>query len=108
VRLIGVPPQPNPAWSSEAPDPATSSAPWRVYNIGSSEPIEVLEFMSLIEKEMGKYAKRELLPMQPGEVIETYADCADLERVVGFRPRTPIKEGVRQFVQWFREFHDLG
>jgi UDP-glucuronate 4-epimerase len=108
VRLIGIPPQPNPVWPSEAPDPATSSAPWRVYNIGSSEPIEVLEFVSLIEKEMGKSAKRELLPMQPGEVIETYADCADLERVVGFRPRTPIEEGVRRFVQWFREFHDLG
>jgi UDP-glucuronate 4-epimerase len=108
VRLIGIPPQPNPTWSSEAPDPATSSAPWRVYNIGSGEPIEVLEFVSLIEKEMGKSAKRELLPMQPGEVIETYADCADLERAVGFRPRTPIHEGVRRFVQWFRVFHDLG
>jgi UDP-glucuronate 4-epimerase len=108
VRLVGVPPHPNPAWSSEAPDPATSSAPWRVYNIGCSEPIEVLEFVSLLEKEMGKSSKRELLPMQPGEVIETYADCADLERVVGFRPRTPIHEGVRRFVQWFREFHDLG
>jgi len=107
VRLVEVAPTPNPAWSSETPDPATSSAPWRVYNIGCGEPIEVLEFVSLIEKEMGISAKRELLPMQPGEVIETYADCADLERVVGFRPRTPIHEGVRRFVQWFREFHDL-
>jgi UDP-glucuronate 4-epimerase len=107
VRLLDCPPTPNPVWSSEAPDPASSSAPWRVYNIGNSQPVAVLDIVSLLEKEMGKSVRRELLPMQPGDVPETYADCADLERAIGFRPRTPIGEGVRQFVEWFREFHNL-
>jgi UDP-glucuronate 4-epimerase len=105
VRLVGLPAQRNSNWSSQAPDPATSTAPWRIYNIGNSQPIEVLDIVRLIEKEIGKPAKRELLPMQPGDVLETYADCADLERAVGFRPRTPIEKGVGRFVQWFREFH---
>ena len=108
VRLVDLPPTPNPVWSSQAPDPASSSVPWRVYNIGNSQPVAVLDIVSLIEKEMGKSARRELLPMQPGDVPETYADCADLERAIGFRPRTPIDEGVSQFVRWFREFHSLG
>jgi UDP-glucuronate 4-epimerase len=107
VRLVGHPPQPNPVWSSDAPDPATSNAPWHVYNIGNSRPVEVLEIVRLIEAAMGKAAVRELLPMQAGDVPETYADCADLERAVGFRPRTPIEEGVRWFAEWFREFHKL-
>ena len=105
VRLLEQSPTPNSAWSSDAPDAATSSAPWRVYNIGSSRPIEVLEIVSLIEREMRNTALIERLPMQPGDVLETYADCADLERAIGFRPKTPIEDGVRLFVDWFREFH---
>ena len=108
VRLVELPPKPNPAWSSERPHPATSNAPWRIYNIGNSRPIGVLDIVGLIEKEMGKSASRELLPLQPGDVLETCADCAELERAVNFRPRTPIEEGVRRFVGWFREFHELG
>jgi UDP-glucuronate 4-epimerase len=107
VRLVNLPPQPNAGWSSLAPDPASSAAPWRVYNIGSGQPVEVLDIVGLIEKEMGKSAQRELLPRQVGEVLETYADCADLERAVDFRPRTPIEEGVRRFIQWFQQFHEL-
>jgi UDP-glucuronate 4-epimerase len=106
VRLVGRPPQPNPAWSSQAPDPATSNAPWHVYNIGNSRPVEVLEIVRLIEQAMGKPAMRELLPMQLGDVPETYADCADLERAVGFRPRMPIEDGVRLFVEWFRDYRN--
>jgi UDP-glucuronate 4-epimerase len=106
VRLVKLPPQPSAAWISLAPDPASSSAPWCVYNIGNSQPVNVLDVVGLIENEMGKSAQRELLPMQPGDVLETYADCADLERAVDFRPRTPIEEGVRRFIQWFEQFQE--
>jgi len=101
VRLVPKPAAPNPAWSGEAPDPATSRAPWHVYNIGNSQPVEVPEVVRLIEQAVGKPAVREFLPMQPGDVPETCADVADLERAVGFRPKTPIGEGVRRFVDWF-------
>jgi UDP-glucuronate 4-epimerase len=104
VRLLPRPPTPNPAWSGDAPDPATSLAPWHVYNIGNSQPVEVTEVVRLIEEAVGKPAKRELLPMQPGDVPETSADVTDLERAVGFRPRTPIGEGVRRFVDWFLRY----
>jgi UDP-glucuronate 4-epimerase len=108
VRLVDDPPQGDPSWSPEAPDPATSRAPWQVYNIGNGRPVEVLEVVRLLEKAIGKPAVRELVPMQAGDVPETYADCTDLERAVGYRPRTPIEDGVRLFVEWFREFHKLG
>ena len=104
ARLVTLPPAPDPAWSGDAPDPATSRAPWRVYNIGNSQPVEVTEVVRLIEEAVGKSAVRELLPMQPGDVPETFADVADLERSVGFRPKTPIAEGVRRFVEWFRGY----
>jgi UDP-glucuronate 4-epimerase len=105
VRLIPRPPAGNSVWSGDAPDPATSRAPWHVYNIGNSQPIEVTEVVRLIEAAIGKPPIRELLPMQPGDVPETYADVADLERVVGFRPKTPIGEGVRRFVEWFHDYN---
>lgn len=101
VRLIPIPAAPNPSWSGEAPDPASSSAPARIYNVGNSDPVEIIELVELIERAIGKSAKREPLPMQPGEVLETYADARDLEQVVGFRPNTPIAEGIRLFVDWF-------
>jgi UDP-glucuronate 4-epimerase len=104
VRLVPRPPAPNPAWSENAPDPATSRAPWHVYNIGNSHPVEVIEVVRLIEEAIGKPARRELLPMQPGDVAQTYADAADLERAVGFRPKTPIEEGIRRFVEWLRNY----
>jgi UDP-glucuronate 4-epimerase len=104
ARLIPRPPTPNPAWSGDAPDPATSRAPWRIYNIGNNHPVEVTEVVRLIEQAVGKPAVRELLPMQPGDVPETCADTTDLEREVGFRPGTPIGEGVRRFVDWFLRF----
>ncbi len=104
VRLIPRPPAADPSWSGDAPDPATSRAPWRVYNIGNSRPVEVTEVVRLIEQAIGRPAVRELLPMQPGDVPETCADAADLERAVGFRPATPIGEGVRRFVDWFLQF----
>jgi len=101
IRLVKEPPQPNPAWSRDAPEPATSYAPWRLYNVGNSRPVEVIELVRLIEQTTGRSAIREFLPMQPGDVLETCADSSDLERAVGFRPNTSIEDGIRMFVQWF-------
>jgi UDP-glucuronate 4-epimerase len=100
VRLVHRPATPNAAWSDDAPDPASSRAPWQVYNIGNSQPVEVTEVVRLIEEAVGKPAVRELLPMQAGDVPQTCADASGLERAVGFRPSTPIGEGVRRFVDW--------
>ena len=108
VRLVMRPAQPNPAWSGDKPDPATSRAPWHVYNIGNSQPVELLEVVAQIEQAVGRPAIRELLPMQPGDVLETSADCSDLENAIGFRPNTPLADGIRQFVHWYRDFHARG
>ncbi len=102
VRLVKRPPEPSPSWSGEAPDPATSRAPWRLYNVGNSRPVEVIELVRLIEQAVGRPAVREFLPMQPGDVVETCADSSDLELAVGFRPNTSIEDGTRLFVEWFR------
>ena len=104
VRLIDRPPARDPGWSGDDPSPASSRAPWRVYNIGNNAPVEVTEVVRLLEAALGREAKRELLPMQPGDVPATYADVADLEGVVGFKPETSIEEGIRRFVAWFREY----
>lgn len=104
VRLIDRPPRGNPAWSGQAPDPASSAAPWRLYNIGNSSPLDLVEIVRLIEEALGRKATRELLPMQPGDVPETFADVADLEAAVGFRPTTPAEEGIRRFVAWFLQY----
>ena len=107
VRLVDRIPQPNPAWSGDAPDPATSAAPWRIYNIGNNRPVEVSRVVELLEKELGRSAIKEMLPMQPGDVAETRADVDDLMRDVGFRPSTPIEDGVRRFVEWYRSYRSL-
>jgi UDP-glucuronate 4-epimerase len=104
VRLIDRPPTGDPDWSGEDPDPASSQAPWRVYNIGNNAPVEVTEVVRLLEEALGRTAQRELLPMQPGDVPATYADVADLEAMVGFKPETSIEDGIRRFVAWFREY----
>jgi UDP-glucuronate 4-epimerase len=104
VRLIDRPASADPNWSSEKPDPGRSSAPWRVYNIGNNNPVEVLRVVELIENATGKKALRELLPMQPGDVPATYADVDDLMADVGFRPKTPIEDGIARFVTWYRNY----
>jgi UDP-glucuronate 4-epimerase len=104
VRLVKQPPTGNPEWSSEAPDPATSPAPWRVYNIGNNRPIELTRVVSVIEHALGKQAIRELMPMQPGDLPETRADTAGLAAAVGFAPDTPIEDGVGRFVAWYRDY----
>lgn len=105
VRLIERAPAPDPNWSGDKPDPGTSSAPWRVYNIGNNNPVELLEVVRLMEEAIGIKAKRELLPMQPGDVPATYADVDDLMREVDFKPATSIADGINRFVQWYRAYH---
>ncbi len=101
TRLVKRPPEPNPAWSGNEPDPPTSYAPWRLYNVGNSRPVEVVELVRMIEQAVGRRAVREFLPMQSGDALETCADSSDLECAVGFRPNTSIAEGTRLFVEWF-------
>ena len=107
ARLVDRAPSGNPNWSGDAPDPGSSSAPWRVYNIGNNNPVELLEVVRLLEEKIGKKAKRELLPMQPGDVPATFADVDDLMRDVDFKPATPIAEGISRFIDWYRSFHRL-
>jgi UDP-glucuronate 4-epimerase len=96
---------PNPDWSSERPDPATSSAPYRLYNIGNNNPVELMHFIGCLEKALGREAKKNFLPMQPGDVPNTYAGVDDLVAAVGFKPSTPIEEGVARFVEWYRNYY---
>jgi len=107
ARLVDRAPAGNPNWSGEAPDPGSSAAPWRVYNIGNNNPVELLEVVRLLEQAIGKKAKRELLPMQPGDVPATYADVDDLMREVDFKPATPIGDGIARFIAWYRAYHRL-
>jgi UDP-glucuronate 4-epimerase len=104
-RVLNRPPQPDPAWDARRPDPASSAAPYRLFNIGNHRPVDLLEFIGLIEKNLGRKARKRLLPLQPGDVPETCADIADLRRRVGFAPVTPVKTGVARFVQWYKEFY---
>jgi UDP-glucuronate 4-epimerase len=105
VRIVERAPKRNPTWSGDAPDPGSSSAAWRLYNIGNNNPVELLEVVRLLEDAIGKNAKRELLPMQPGDVPATCADVDDLMRDVDFRPVTPIAEGIARFIDWYRHYH---
>ncbi len=107
VRLVDLPPSGNPAWTSDAPDPGSSSAPWRVYNIGNNNPVELLDVVALMEKAIGKKAIRELAPMQPGDVPATYANVDDLMRDADFKPSTPIADGIERFIEWYRVYHRL-
>jgi len=104
VRLTRHPAQPNPDWSGKKPDPATSPAPYRIYNIGNNQPVELGRFVSAIEEATGKKAKIVRKPMPPGDVVATAANVDDLEKVVGFRPKTTIEEGMKKFVEWYRGY----
>jgi len=107
VRLVDHVPQPDAAWTGEAPDPSSSSAPWRIYNIGNNKPEELLHVVEVLERALGRSAVKELAPIEPGDVPATYADVDDLMRDVGFRPSTSIEDGVGRFVRWFKEYHQL-
>jgi UDP-glucuronate 4-epimerase len=105
VRVLRRPPQPNPGWDRANPDPSGSYAPYKVYNIGNNEPVALGEFVATLEKLLGVKAIVEYAPMQPGDVYTTYADISELERDVGFRPSTPLREGLARFVAWYRGYY---
>jgi UDP-glucuronate 4-epimerase len=107
ARLADRVPAPDPAWNGEAPDPATSAAPYRLYNIGNNQPVPLLRLIEILEDCLGRKAVKQFLPMQPGDVPATYADVDDLARDVDFAPRTPIEVGVERFVRWYREFYKV-
>ncbi|MFF2483237.1 NAD-dependent epimerase [Paenibacillus sp. NPDC058071] len=107
-RLIGHVPQANPAWDRGNPDPASSYAPYRVFNIGNNKPVELMHFIRTIEKELGVQANIQYKPMQPGDVPATYANIDGLAEAVGFRPSTTIEEGIARFVRWYREYYGTG
>ncbi len=107
VRVLDRVATPNPDWSSDTPDPATSRAPYRLYNIGSHRPIELMRYIEVLEDCLGRKAVKNLLPMQPGDVPDTYADVDALARDVGYRPGTPIEDGVARFVAWYRDYYQV-
>lgn len=101
VRLVSRPPRGEPASDGSKPDPACSKAPWKVYNVGNNHPHELTYVVALLEKEFGKAARKEIMPMQPGDVEATYADVAALEHEINFRPSTRIEDGVARFAKWY-------
>jgi len=105
LRVMDKTPTPHPEWNGAHPDPATSFAPYRIYNIGNNRPVPLLDFIAILERNLGKKAKLKLLPLQPGDVPATCADVEDLMADIGFRPTTPIEEGIRRFVDWYREYY---
>ncbi|MEQ8363087.1 MAG: NAD-dependent epimerase [Cyclobacteriaceae bacterium] len=107
LKLLPEAPVGNKAWSGEAPDPATSFAPYRVFNIGNNKPVELLEFIEVLEEKLGKKAVKNFMALQPGDVPETYADIDALEKEVGFRPSTSIEDGIGKFVDWYLDYYKI-
>jgi len=107
VRVLDRVPEPEPEWSGDAPDPASSRSPYRLYNIGNSRPVDLERYIAVIEECVGRTAEKRLLPLQPGDVPDTAADVSELARDVGYRPDTPVEEGVRRFVDWYRDYYGV-
>ena len=107
ISVIGVIPVPDPDWSSEHPDPGSSYAPYRIYNIGNNHPVPLMDFIETLEAALGIEAKKEYLGMQPGDVPATYADIDDFTIATGFRPDTPLKEGIDKFLAWYRDYYNV-
>jgi UDP-glucuronate 4-epimerase len=107
IRVLDRPASPNSEWLSDSPDPGTSCAPWRIYNIGNSSPINLLDYISALEKALGKTAKKHLLPLQIGDVPDTYADVEDLIKQFNYKPETSVDEGIRKFVSWYRTYYGV-
>ena len=105
VRIMGRTPRSNPDWHGDSPDPGSSYARYRIYNIGNNHPVSLTDFIAAIEKALGKKAEKNFLPMQPGDVPATYADIDDLVRDAGFRPATPLEEGIARFIEWYQEYY---
>jgi UDP-glucuronate 4-epimerase len=107
VRMVDRPAEPNLQWDGERPDPATSNAPYRVYNIGNNRPVKLAEFIQQIERAAGRKAVQRMVPMQPGDVLSTFANIDDLQRDFGFSPSTTIDQGIERFVAWYRQYHRI-
>ena len=107
VRVMDRPAEPDPAWNSAAPDPARSRAPYRIYNIGNNKPVQLMRYIEVLERSLGKKAQIEMLPMQPGDVPATTADVSALESDIGYRPKTTVEEGVPRFVEWYRRYYGV-
>jgi UDP-glucuronate 4-epimerase len=107
VRVVDAVAQPDPAWSGGDPDPARSFAPYRVFNIGNNQPVPLLDFIGALEEALGRKAKMNLMPIQPGDVVSTMADVSELEAAVGFRPRTSIRDGIGRFVSWYKDYYGI-
>jgi UDP-glucuronate 4-epimerase len=107
MRVTARAPQPDPDWNGAAPDPGTSCAPYHIYNIGNHHPVKLLDFIGALEECLGIKAKMEMLPMQPGDVAATCADIEDLARDFGFKPQTSVRDGIRQFVSWYRSYYKV-
>ncbi|MEW4490216.1 NAD-dependent epimerase [Thalassoglobus sp. JC818] len=105
VRVLDRPTEPNPNWSGDAPDPSTSKAPYRIFNIGNHQPVELLDMIHSLERCLGKKAQMNLLPMQLGDVPATFADIESIQQVTGFSPRTSLDSGIEQFVKWYRDYY---
>ncbi len=105
IRVLDRVPEPNPEWSGDEPDSATSNAPYRLYNIGNNQPVELMRYIEVLENCLGRKAEKTLLPLQPGDVPDTYADVADLVHDVGYMPNTSIEEGIANFVDWYRDYY---
>jgi len=108
IRVLDQPAQPNPEWNGNNPDSASSYAPWRIYNIGNNNPVELKDYIAALEQALGKEAKKEMLPLQPGDVPDTYADVEDLVRDLGYKPQMQLSEGMKNFVDWFKGYYLAG
>ncbi len=107
IRVMKRPARPNPGWSGDAPDPGSSYAPYKIYNIGNNKPVQLMKFIEVIEDALGKRAEKNLLPLQPGDVPATYANIDDLIQDVGFKPDTPLEVGIPKFIEWYKEYYKI-
>ena len=107
MRVIDNVAAPNPEWSGDAPDSASSKGPYRLYNIGNNQPVELMHYIEVLENCLGKKAEKNLLPLQPGDVPDTYADVSDLVRDVGYKPDMSVEQGVANFVEWYRGYYQV-
>ena len=106
-RVLKSPAQPNSDWSGENPDPSSSVAPYKIYNIGNGSPVGLMKFIETLEEIIGKKSEKRFMPMQPGDVVSTWADTSALEKVTGYSPGAPLKDGVKKFVNWYKEFYKI-
>jgi UDP-glucuronate 4-epimerase len=107
IRVIDKPAAPDPKWTGNSPDSATSYAPWRVYNIGNNNPVKLMRYIEVLEQCLGKKAKLDLMPMQPGDVPATYANTDLLDEAVGFKPATTVEVGIARFVEWYKQYYSI-